>query len=179
MGKPRGIGSGCEIHSAREEDTTQTVLNIEGAQGCSPWSPPQEGARDQSSSARRRPKHRHFLETPTFLLTKFTSRMIFWSEPAAAEVQEEVDKHTGQPGATARRWGCCARSRWRLQGLLRPLLPRDRTRAPSRPARHRPRGRSCPGLSQHASRRPSANSISRTPVRHRSDSVRMLLLWAL
>ena len=53
MGKPRGIGSGCEIHSAREEDTTQTVLNIEGAQGCSPWSPPQEGARDQSSSARR------------------------------------------------------------------------------------------------------------------------------
>ena len=52
-GEPRGIGSGCEIHSAREEDTTQTVLNIEGAQGCSPWSPPQEGARDQSSSARR------------------------------------------------------------------------------------------------------------------------------
>ena len=120
-------------------------------------------------------KHRHFLETPTFLLTKFTSRMIFWSEPAAAEVQEEVDKHTGQPGAAdtgqpgaaARRWGCCARSRWRLQGLLRPLLPRDRTRAPSRPARHRPRGRSCPGLSQHASRRPSANSISRTPGRRR------------
>ncbi len=27
MGKPRGIGSGCEIHSAREDDTTQTVLN--------------------------------------------------------------------------------------------------------------------------------------------------------
>ena len=129
-------------------------------------------------------KHRHFLETPTFLLT--TRPMIFWSEPVlCAAVQEEVDKHTGQPGAAdtgqpgaaARRWGCCARSRWRLQGLLRPLLPRDRTRESCRPARHRPRGRSC--LSQHASRRPSANSISRTPVRHRSDSVRMLLLWAL
>ena len=77
-------------------------------------------------------KHRHFLETPTFLLT--TRRMIFWSEPGAVpEVQEEVDKHTGQPGAAARRWGCCARSRWRLQGLLRPLLPRNRTREPSRP----------------------------------------------
>jgi hypothetical protein len=35
------------------KDATQTVLNIEGAQGCCPWSPPQEGARDQSSSARR------------------------------------------------------------------------------------------------------------------------------
>ena len=35
-----------------------------------------------------------------------------------------------QPGATARRWGCCARSRWRLQGLLRPLLPRNWTREP-------------------------------------------------
>ena len=74
-------------------------------------------------------KHRHFLETPTFLLT--TRRMIFWSEPGPVlEVQEEVDKHTGQPGATARRWGCCARSRWRLQGLLRPLLPRNWTRGP-------------------------------------------------
>ena len=74
-------------------------------------------------------KHRHFLETPTFLLT--TRRMIFWSEPGPVlEVQEEVDKHTGQPGATARRWGCCARSRWRLQGLLRPLLPRNWTREP-------------------------------------------------
>ena len=52
---PRGIGSGCEIHSARGDDTTQTVLNknIEGAQGFCPWSPSQEGARDQSSSARR------------------------------------------------------------------------------------------------------------------------------
>ena len=52
---PRGIGSGCEIHSARGDDTTQTVLNknIEGAQGVCPWSPSQEGARDQSSSARR------------------------------------------------------------------------------------------------------------------------------
>ncbi len=52
---PRGICSGCEIHSARGDDTTQTVLNknIEGAQGFSPWSPSQEGARDQSSSARR------------------------------------------------------------------------------------------------------------------------------
>jgi hypothetical protein len=44
---PRGIGSGCEIHSARVGDTAQTVLNknIEGAQGFCPWSPSQEGAR--------------------------------------------------------------------------------------------------------------------------------------
>ncbi len=37
------------------EDTTQTVLNkdIKRARGCCPWSPTQEGARDQSSSMRR------------------------------------------------------------------------------------------------------------------------------
>ena len=34
-------------------DTTQTVLNIKRAQGSCPWRPPQEGARGQSSSARR------------------------------------------------------------------------------------------------------------------------------
>jgi hypothetical protein len=41
-----------EIHSAREDDATQTVLNIKRAQGFCPWIPPQEGARGQSSSAR-------------------------------------------------------------------------------------------------------------------------------
>ena len=32
----RGIGSGCEIHSAREEDATQNVLNTKRAQGFCP-----------------------------------------------------------------------------------------------------------------------------------------------
>jgi len=50
---PRGIGSGCEINSAREENATKTVLNINRAQGCCPWSPSREGALDQSSSACR------------------------------------------------------------------------------------------------------------------------------
>ena len=50
---PRGIGSGCEIHSAREGRRHTNCINIKRAQGCCPWSPPQEGARGQSSSARR------------------------------------------------------------------------------------------------------------------------------
>jgi hypothetical protein len=53
---PLGIGSGCEIHSARGDDTTQLYCikqEYRRAQGFCPWSPSQEGARDQSSSARR------------------------------------------------------------------------------------------------------------------------------
>jgi hypothetical protein len=65
---PRGRGSGCEAPSARtsavrsparhivrEHHTTQPVLNkdIKRAQGVCPWSPSQEGARGQGSSARR------------------------------------------------------------------------------------------------------------------------------
>ncbi len=53
---PRGIGSGCEVNSARGDDTTQLYCiqqEYRGAQGVCPWSPSQEGARDQSSSARR------------------------------------------------------------------------------------------------------------------------------
>jgi hypothetical protein len=48
---PRGIGSVCEIHSARTR--THTVLHMKRAQGFCPWSASQEGARGQSSSARR------------------------------------------------------------------------------------------------------------------------------
>jgi hypothetical protein len=52
---PRGIGSGCEVHSARTRHNTNCIKrgNIKRAQGCCPWSPPQGGARDQSASARR------------------------------------------------------------------------------------------------------------------------------
>jgi hypothetical protein len=46
------VGAGYVV---RGHDTTQTVLNkdIKRAQGFCPWSPSQEGARDQGSSARR------------------------------------------------------------------------------------------------------------------------------
>ena len=53
IGDRGGSAVGAKYIVRGRRDTTQTVLNIEGAQGCSPWSPPQEGARDQSSSARR------------------------------------------------------------------------------------------------------------------------------
>jgi hypothetical protein len=53
MGNRGGSAVGAKYIVRGRKDATQTVLNIEGAQGCSPWSPPQEGARDQSSSARR------------------------------------------------------------------------------------------------------------------------------
>jgi len=48
-----GSAVGARYIVRGRKDTTQTVLNIKRAQGCCPWSPPQEGARDQSSSARR------------------------------------------------------------------------------------------------------------------------------
>jgi len=53
MGDRGGSAVGARYIVRGRKDTTQTVLNIEGAQGCCPWSPPQEGARDQSSPARR------------------------------------------------------------------------------------------------------------------------------
>ena len=41
-------------------------------------------------------KHRHFLETPTFLLT--TRRMIFWSEPASCRrCRRRLTRTTGSP----------------------------------------------------------------------------------
>jgi hypothetical protein len=45
----------CEIRSARTPHNTNCIKrgSIQRAQGCCPWSPPQEGARDQSASARR------------------------------------------------------------------------------------------------------------------------------
>ena len=53
-GEPRGIGSGCEIHSAREEGRdTNCIKYRRSARRFGPWSPPQEGARDQSSSVRQ------------------------------------------------------------------------------------------------------------------------------
>ena len=51
--RDRGGSAVGARYIVRGDDTTQTVLNIKRAQGCCPWSPPQEGARDQSSSARR------------------------------------------------------------------------------------------------------------------------------
>ena len=53
MGDRGGSSVGAKYIVRGRKDTTQTVLNIERAQGCCPWSPPQEGARGQSSSARR------------------------------------------------------------------------------------------------------------------------------
>jgi hypothetical protein len=53
MGNRGGSAVGARYIVRGRRDTTQTVLNIERAQGFCPWSPPQEGARDQSSSARR------------------------------------------------------------------------------------------------------------------------------
>ena len=53
-GEPRGIGRGCEIHSAREEGRDTDCIEYKAsARRFGPWSPPQEGARDQSSSGRR------------------------------------------------------------------------------------------------------------------------------
>jgi hypothetical protein len=53
MGGRGGSAVGAKYIVRGRKDTTQTVLNIERAQGCCPWSPPQEGARGQSSFARR------------------------------------------------------------------------------------------------------------------------------
>ena len=53
MGECGGSAVGARYIVRGKEDATQTVLNINRPQGCCPWSPPQEGARDQSSSARR------------------------------------------------------------------------------------------------------------------------------
>ena len=44
-----GSAVGAKYIVRGRKDTTQTVLNIERAQGCCPWSPPQEGARGQKS----------------------------------------------------------------------------------------------------------------------------------
>ena len=53
MGECGGSAVGARYIVRGRKDTTQTVLNIKRAQGCCPWSPPQGGARGQSSSARR------------------------------------------------------------------------------------------------------------------------------
>ena len=53
MGNRGGSAVGAKYIVRGRRDTTQTVLNIKRAQGSCPWRPPQEGARDQSSSARR------------------------------------------------------------------------------------------------------------------------------
>ena len=53
IGDRGGSAVGAKYIVRGRRDTTQTVLNIKRAQGSCPWSPPQEGARDQSSSARR------------------------------------------------------------------------------------------------------------------------------
>jgi hypothetical protein len=49
------LGDGCEIRSARTQHSTNCIKqgNLKRAQGFCPWSPSQEGARDQSASARR------------------------------------------------------------------------------------------------------------------------------
>jgi hypothetical protein len=53
IGDRGGSAVGAKYIVRGRRDTTQTVLNIKRAQGSCPWRPPQEGARDQSSSARR------------------------------------------------------------------------------------------------------------------------------
>ena len=53
MGECGGSAVGARYIVRGREDATQNVFNIKRAQGCCPWSPPQEGARGQSSSARR------------------------------------------------------------------------------------------------------------------------------
>ena len=52
---PRGIGSGCEAHSARTRHNTTCIKQgyKTSARPNSPWSPSQEGARGQGSSACR------------------------------------------------------------------------------------------------------------------------------
>ena len=52
---PRGIGSGCEAHSARTRHNTTCIKQgyKTSAKPNSPWSPSQEGARGQGSSACR------------------------------------------------------------------------------------------------------------------------------
>ena len=52
---PRGIGSGCEAHSARTRHNTTCIKQgyKTSAKSNSPWSPSQEGARGQGSSACR------------------------------------------------------------------------------------------------------------------------------
>ena len=52
---PRGIGSGCEAHSARTQHNTTCIKQgyKTSAKPNSPWSPSQEGARGQGSSACR------------------------------------------------------------------------------------------------------------------------------
>ena len=52
---PRGIGSGCEAHSARTRHNTTSIKQGYkwSALPNSPWSPSQEGARGQGSSACR------------------------------------------------------------------------------------------------------------------------------
>ena len=86
-GECGGSAVGARYIVRGREDATQTVLNIEGAQGCCPWSPPQEGARGQSSSARRglpskgeahalhhQPDPALTLTTPCFLLSALSTR---------------------------------------------------------------------------------------------------------
>ena len=53
MGECGGSAVGARYIVRGREDATQNVFNIKRAQGCCPWSPPQGGARGQSSSARR------------------------------------------------------------------------------------------------------------------------------
>ena len=87
MGNRGGLAVGAKYIVRGKEDTTQTVLNIEREQGFSPWSPSQEGARDQSSSARQglpskgeartlhhQPDPALTLTTPCFLLSALSTR---------------------------------------------------------------------------------------------------------
>ena len=53
MGECGGSAVGARYIVRGRGDATQNVFNIKRAQGCCPWSPPQGGARGQSSSARR------------------------------------------------------------------------------------------------------------------------------
>ena len=91
MGDRGGSAVGAKYIVRGRKDTTQTVLNIERAQGCCPWSPSQEGARGQSSSARRglpskgearalhhQPAPALTLTTPCFLLYSPVDR---WRTP--------------------------------------------------------------------------------------------------
>ena len=50
MGECGGSAVGARYIVRGREDATQNVFNIKRAQGCCPWSPPQEGARGQNSS---------------------------------------------------------------------------------------------------------------------------------
>ena len=101
-------------------------------------------------------------EITLFRNTKFFSR---WSLPVRVNsnlretpqaLSAVIVVRSGRPAAGARRRGLCARSRWRLPRLRRPLHPRELTMHLAPPPKHLQHGLSSP--TQRVLRRQSASS---------------------